>query len=204
MIQKNGVVPERTLRTATKIRKAIRDILLNKTSAGSRVFTDIATPEWDETLPAILIYPESETIELFSQAPREYKRNLLVRMECIAAGQEPDNDFDDEVLSISDALDQLLEQIFCEMTRDETFGDQCSESFLRNIEYDYKSDGALPLASARMSWEVCYYNFAPINSEKQNVKDDARIASTEFKVGHHDSAPDNVVEASDTIELQSE
>lgn len=182
------------------IRTAVIKALKNKTLAGENVFTNQSTPQWDKDLPAILVYSESETATEQNVAPRELKRVLELRIECIARGNDTEN-ADDDKPSVEDILDDLAEQVECELSRDDSLDCTASDIILTGTEFQFEGEGAFPIGSARLRYEVTYYQHVPDTRAKQAGIEDAKTIEADWHVGH-DGAPDLTnIEAEDTVEL---
>lgn len=67
-----------------------------------RVFPSRAAPIDDKSLPAILIYTRSETAELLSDSPKQYKKTARTQIEIVAKGDE----------TVDDVLDAIADKVF--------------------------------------------------------------------------------------------
>lgn len=182
-----------------EIRKKIRELLIGKTKAGDRVFTNQAAPTWVEDLPVILIYPRSESVELFNQAPRELKRDIQMVIEIVASGSEEPNAEDKD--TVEDQLDEMSSLIECELARDETFEGLVDMSILTSTDFDFAGEGAKPIGSARLVYTVVYYENSPaVGSKIAGVSPFTKIHA-DYKVGHNNEAPDDQIEANDDIAI---
>ncbi len=182
------------------IRKKIQQILLGKTDVKDKVFTNQATASWDEDLPVIIIYPKSEVIEKFNQAPRELKKDVDFVLEVIAKGPE--------ILegtakpTVEDQLDDILEQIECALSPDQTLDGVADDHIPTNIEFEYESAGSNVIGHARVTYTVTYVEHSPKSIDKQAGISDFKTVVAEYKVGHHDSEPDpENTEAKDNIDI---
>jgi len=165
-----------------------------------RVYTNQSTPQWDSNLPAILIYPENEVASEFAAAPRELKRVISFRVECLASGPEEPNTTGKR--SVEDLLDDLCEQVECELSRDDTVGCTADDIILTGTEFQFEGDGAFPIGSARMTYEVTYHQAVPDSIDKQAGIEDLKKANVDWHVGHHDSPPDLTnIEAEDDLDI---
>jgi len=145
-----------------KIREAIATILVAAaTPAANRVYENRARPLWDKTffsqLPAILIYTTREGLELFSVAPREYKRTLEVAIEVVASGDS----------EVDDTLDTITAQIEAALNINilpDPDAPECplnDDMVLTSIELMLKDEGQGIAGSARLLYDVIYYAQAP-------------------------------------------
>ena len=181
------------------IRKKIREILIGKTIAGTRVFTNQAAPTWVEDLPVILIYPRSESAELFNQAPRELKREIQMVIEIVASGSEEPNAEDKD--TVEDILDEMSTLIECEMARDETLENLADMSILTSTDFDFAGEGAKPIGSARLVYNIVYYEASPAVAGKVAGVSPFTKIHADYKVGHHNESPDAQIEADDDIAI---
>jgi hypothetical protein len=180
------------------IRKKIRELLLNKTKACERVYTNQASPTWIENLPAIIIYSLSEDITKFNQAPRELKRDLQVVIEIMASGAEEPNTACHN--TAEDCLDDIAEQVECIMSKSETLDGVCDDNILSSIEFDFVPEGQKPVGSARLIYTVTYVEHSPRATCPQDGYGDFELGKVDWDVGHHDDTPDGVIDAQDNIE----
>lgn len=181
------------------IRKKIQAILKGKTDVGDKVFTNQASPTWDKDLPVIIVYPQSEPAELFNQAPRAIKKDLLVVFEVIAKG--PEILEDDAKPTVEDQLDDILEQIECALSPDHTLGGVADTHILSGTEFEFASEGAFVIGHARVTYTVTYVEDSPKTIDKQSGISDFKKVEASYKVGHHDSGPDEITEAKDNIDI---
>ncbi len=181
------------------IRKKIQEILKGKTDVGQKVFTNQASPTWDKDLPVIIIYPKNEPAEKFNQAPRELKKDLEVVLEVIAKG--PEILEDDSKPTVEDKLDDILEQIECALSPDQTLDGVADDHILTNTEFEFAAEGAFVIGHARVTYTVTYVEFSPKSIDKQAGISDFKQVAASYKVGHHDSEPDDQIEAKDDIDI---
>lgn len=147
-----------TTHQRTIIRKAIQARLLNRTRAGQRVLTTKVSPWRSRDLPGISVYTLRDPVDRDSRqtAPREYKRDLEVKVEC--------------ALQLSDQLDDQLDAFELEVRRaidaDPTFVDaagdpRASDCFLMLSEVVIERDAEQPMGAVVLTFEVPYYEPAP-------------------------------------------
>jgi hypothetical protein len=129
------------------IRQALKDALLNKTDCGARVYTNRVLPVWNSNLPAILIYTQSETREVYNDAPRLMKSNLHVSIEIIADG----------LSDIDDTLDILGSQVEYELNQDHILGDLCEDVIQESCEQTINEQGEKFVGSSVLTYSVPYY-----------------------------------------------
>jgi len=198
MIQDGGVIAPDRGRFRKKIRKKVVSLLKNKTDAGSRVFPNSSTPSWVEDLPVILIYPRSEPMAKFSEAPRELRRSLDLTVEIIAKGPEVDEEGNapTDQKSLEDILDDLSEQVTDELANDDSLGNTCDDSILTNIEFEFEGGGGIPIGSAVMTFLVTYNTHYPRNNDKKSLS-----PFKTNKVEHNIGDDPDTREAEDTVVL---
>lgn len=189
------------------IRKKVAELLKGKTLAGDKVFSNMTTAQWNEDLPEIVIYTRSETVEETSTAPREYKRTLELGIEITASGsQTPET----ESLA-EDIVDDIAEQVETELNRDETL-DEIDNALGKKVAlvdalildvlgFEFRGEGAKPTAACVMIFRVMYHEMRPGSIDDQPGVGTLKTVHAEWKVGHHKSEPDNVVEATDDITI---
>lgn len=194
------------------IRKGIQTILKGKTDAGANVFSNLASATWCEDIPLIVVYARQEEIEQLNVSPREYRRALEISIEIIAQGPEDPNASEGKFLE--DILDDIAEQVETELGRDETVGqldrlegNDCAlvdELILNNVEFEYRGEGKKPSGSVKLIYNAMYTEKRPASVDQQAEAygiADFKTAHAEWKVGHDDDAPDNNVEAEDTVTI---
>jgi hypothetical protein len=195
----NEVIPVDKGRLRKVIRKKVAEILKGKTDAGDRVFPNSAVPSWVEELPVILVYPRAEPASKYSQAPRELERELAIEVEIVAKGPLTDEDGNEPIgqKSLEDILDDIAEQVECEMSRDETLGSTVDDSILTNTEFEFDGAGSEPIGSARLTFSATYFTYYPRNVDKQIDLDDFKKSEIDYHIG--DAA--DTVEGNDDLDL---
>jgi len=195
------------------IRKAIADILRKEengvyvTDAKDQVFTSQTTPSWVDDLPVILIYTRSEDVEVFNEAPREWKRMVNFVIEVLAKGPEEPNqeDVTAETEFLDDVLDKITSQIECELSRDDTLNMTADDINLSSVEFAFEGEGQVPLGSARLIYQVTYYTSVPDSIDKQAGVTDFSEANVDWHVGHDNEEPDLTnKEAEDSVDIPTE
>jgi len=177
-----------------KIREYVRDTLIEiGTPAGKQVFIGRTGPSWVENLPVILIYPSNEGIQRFNEAPKTYKREFNLSIECLAAGDTDDNlDYNLEVMG------ERVEDI---MEVDETLGECVDRIELTSTEYQTEADGQSPSGALVLTYRVLFYQNA--NQPGLNCLDDLKRIDSKWQIGHHDESPqDEVIDAEDQINFE--
>lgn len=199
MIQDNGAPKGDQGRLRKNIRNAFVAALKGKTDAGNNVFPNSTVPPWHEELPVILVYSRSESIDKYAIAPKEYRRTLDISVEIIASGPETDEDGNPPVdkTSLEDILDDIGEQVECEIEADETLRCNADETDLVNVDFEYAGEGGSPIGSLRLTYAVKYNTMAPRDSKKSEGIADFETAQVDFNIGEDE----NTRESKDTIDL---
>lgn len=160
------------------IREKFKTILSGHTNAGSRVFENRARPIWQTDLPALLIFTEDESVSVFSEAPREYRRNLSLVVECYAAAKD---DLDDVLDTLSGQVEDLVEL-------DDSLGGLANATTLTKTEMNIIDDGQNLTGTARLTFSVDYFtspmpttpvSFDGVTIEFDVAPKDGRIGATD-------------------------
>jgi len=199
MIQESGGPPKDRGLLRKNIRKRVVQILKGKTDAKNRVRPNASTKIKAEQLPVILVYPQSESISEFNQAPRELERELTLAIEIVATGSEVDGEGQtvSTKKSLEDQLDDIAEQIECEMSRDDTLGGVADMSILTGVDMEFDGEGGQPIGSARLTYAITYTTMSPRSLDKQDGLADFDEANVQFNIGDDE----NTRETEDTIDL---
>lgn len=115
------------------------------TAAGSNVFANRIAPLWDIELPAILIYPRSE-----SSTPRAVGRRQLIRTLNLVI--ELVNEASDE---LDDSLDDLAQQVETIISSDPSLGAKAISTILTSTETTL-DEGKKLIGKMTLSFEVIY------------------------------------------------
>lgn len=134
------------------IRRQIQSILLGKTKAQDRVFINRSIPTQEEDLPVILIYSTNEAITRMNEAPKDYKREMNIRIECVAVGDQ-DEDLDGRLEEIGDVVENLMEQ-------DETLGDLVHYVELKGTEYTAEAEAQSPVGVLALTYTLIFFTDA--------------------------------------------
>lgn len=132
----------------TVIRRAVRDLLVGKTVAGSRVTATRIQSYRRADVPAIGVYTTDETVDpdSWSTAPREYTRNLSLE---IAGWVTPGPGFDD-------AMDDLAQQIEAAMELDRTLGGAAADVRLESSKMEPRGEGDSLMGLVVLTYSVLY------------------------------------------------
>lgn len=174
------------------IRLKIQDLLLNKSEAKDRVFINRTIPTQSEDLPVILIYSMGEAVRRFNEAPKTYRRNMSVRIECIASGSN-DDDLDLTLEKIADVVERQMEI-------DDTLGDLVNKVELSSTDYQADPDAESPTGILALTYDVEFFTDAIIPGSDSLPNFEG--ANVDYKVGDAPTDPD-VVDAEDTIDVDT-
>lgn len=175
-----------------RIKEHIRDSLKGHTRAGDHVFIGQSGPSWIEDLPVILIYSPTESISRYNESRKDYLKTLSISIELIDKGD------DDDKLDYN--LEELLDLVTKILERDETLGCLVDSIEQAGVEMQTEPDGASPTGAIVSQWNVFYLEDAIRDPE---CLDEFQGADVKYKVGHHGEGQDDVVDAEDTIDVES-
>jgi len=173
-----------------RIKVAVRDLLLERTEAKSNVKISSSIPTQLEELPAIRIYSTNESVSRFNEAPKNYRRNLNLAIECIDVGENDDN--------LDMRLEILGEQIETLMEIDETLGRLVNKLELTGSAYQYEPDGPSPVGSLILTFSIEFFTYA----QRESVLDDYLSTGVKWEVGHDNSSSDGVTDAEDRLQMR--
>ena len=145
------------------IRENIKDILIDAaTPAADRVYESRVAPlfkkKFYENLPAIVIYTSSTSTEIFNEAPRDYKHSVTVQIEVVASANE---DLDDLLDDIAKQIEQALYVNNRLPSKADPSICAAAETILRSTQLSLDPNGETFIGSARLEWEVWYWEGAP-------------------------------------------
>jgi hypothetical protein len=132
------------------IRQAIAELLTDKTDADDKVYPFRVRRIFEGELPCILIYTRSEPVRVFTEAPREYERNLSLVIEILAKADE----------TLDDMLDDIADDVEYWMHQDHTQGGLCGDTNLKSTEVTITPQGDTLIGSAVLTYEMPYYTEA--------------------------------------------
>lgn len=143
-------------------RKLIRDkivsLLVDKTDAGANVFPSRKRPVEEQILPTIQVYANSESVEIWQEAPREYERRLSISVE-ITAKENDDLDV---------TLDTIAEDVEAQLTQDHTLGELCRDIILTGTDITINDNGDTLIGSCKITYDVLYYTLAVADMIEEN------------------------------------
>jgi len=142
--------------TKHKIRRVIRDLLKNSTDAGANVFVSRSTKFDHEELPAILIYPDSERVRRFDEAPKRYGRNFALKIEIIGRAAT-DDELDLQLEKIGEQIENLLE---ANEDNEKTLKPITNSINLTGSRYSFEGEGQTPIGSLILDYDVEFLKYA--------------------------------------------
>lgn len=137
------------------IRKQAVALLLGHTSAGASVYASRVEPfinnDWEQQLPAIVVYTMDESAELFSSAPREYRRKVELVIELHVAGNS----------GLDDSLDTLAREVELILLADDTLGGTVNDLQYSRTRMALRDEGETLIGGARISFDAEYFEAHP-------------------------------------------
>jgi hypothetical protein len=175
------------------IRRAAAAHLMGSTDAGANVYGSRASALGKRKLPAICVYSGREVITLFQESPRQYKRELELRIEGGVEGSDEDD--------ADDALDTLCGQIERSIGRSNclTYAKEqaVAEIVLSGVQIEFGEQGSSIKAGAQLTYLATYYTTEPDEYDSEPVDALMRI-NTDYNL---DGGQDSADRASDLVEL---
>lgn len=135
------------------IRDALATLLLNKTAAVDRVYSNRSRPQSVSKLPAIGIYNAGDTAALFDESPRRYRRQFNIAVDCYVKDTGGDE--------IDDTLDDLADEVERAVFADTTVGGTVSDIRLGETSDVMVSDQREQTAMLTITWQAILFQDAP-------------------------------------------
>lgn len=175
------------------IRNAAVAHLAGKTVAEQNVFASRSAPLWQrQELPAICVYGERETIELFNESPREYRRELELRIECVAQAVGSQN-IDDIIDDFGDRVERLIGR----SNRLEFEGEAAvSDILLAGEQISISAEGEHTIGALLIVYTATYYTTEPDDLDPEPI-DDLDTVATNYNLNNAQAEAD---QASDLVE----
>lgn len=161
-----------------QIREAIAALLLNETAAGDRVYRSRIRPAHQDKLPCILVYSNSEEVEIFNEAPRKYRRILTSTIEIQAKANE---DLDETLDEIAEDVEHALHQDHALVGDGPPSGALCEDTILTGVEITHTDNGSTVIGSCVMTYLTPYYSDAVADPTTENHLDDFDQANVDWK-----------------------
>lgn len=165
------------------------------TIAGQNVFNDQPSKMWEEDAPAVYVWTRREQVQVASDTPREYQRDLEVIIEAhtkrtIGA-------------RAADLVDVLLSQAEFVMEKNrlwptlaDLFCVQPSTSGLEDVDLDLSSETSRVQGGGALSYSLQYFTgYVPSEAELSAF----RRAQVNWDLGPN---PDGIIEAQDALVFQ--
>ncbi|MDH0640621.1 hypothetical protein N5D52_27230 [Pseudomonas sp. GD03860] len=164
------------------IRKQAVAVLLGATGAGASVYASRVAPlisnEWQNELPAIIVYTMDETGEIFNQAPREYKRRVELVVEIHAEGNG----------ALDDTLDSLARQVERLLLMDDTLGDTVNDLQYVRSRMVLLDQSEHLTGACRLIFEAEYFDRHPDDLFNQTLPD-LNTVTTEYSLDNAQADP---------------
>ena len=133
------------------VRKQIRDnivtTLTGLATTGSNVYRTRVYPIEEGKLPALLIYADSESVQVATiTPPRTQMRVLTVRVEAFVKG----------VSNYDNTLDTISEEVEEALSADVTRNSLAKDTRVTGFEAEFSGDGDQPVATGTITIEVDY------------------------------------------------
>jgi hypothetical protein len=135
------------MHTRQHIRNCVKELLIDQTLTGARVFTHRIHALFEQELPCIIITTPRETATEFNQAPRELKRELTLTIQGLVQA----------TAGVENQLDLLAQEIESAMQQDPQLNSCVADSLLSETEMTVLTEGRLPLGSITLQYRVIYY-----------------------------------------------
>lgn len=173
-------------------RKQIRDkivsLLIGKTDAGNNIFPSRVRPIEEQTLPTIQVYANSESSEIWQEAPREYERKLSLSVQITAKADD----------SLEDSLDAIAIQVENVLRQDHTLGELCRDVILAGTELTIHENGDTLIGSCNITYDILYYTLAVADRIPENGYNDLNEMDI---IWHGPQTPVGQDDARDVIDL---
>lgn len=140
------------------LRKKIVEVLkaANNPLFGQDVLEQRSVPTDIESLPVILIYSKSTSVDRFDESPKRYLESVDITMECITQ-HDDDSLLADELDDLAAAVEKIIEDNYY-------LEENCEFINLKSVMSDTEGDGQSPIGSMRLT-----YTFGIINEPRQDV-----------------------------------
>ncbi len=174
-------------------RKQIRDkivsLLIGKTHATNNVFPSRVIPLEESLLPTIQVYANSETSEIWQEAPREYERKLSLSIQITA---NADGGLENKLDAIAEQVEDLLRQ-------DHTLGELCRDVILTGTELTLHENGDMLIGSCNITYDILYYTLAVADRLPENKYNDLHEMDITW---HEPQNPSGQEDAHDVLDLR--
>ncbi|OGQ23516.1 MAG: hypothetical protein A3I05_01100 [Deltaproteobacteria bacterium RIFCSPLOWO2_02_FULL_44_10] len=174
-------------------RKQIRDkivsLLMGKTDAGNNIFPSRVRPLEEQSLSSIQVYANSESSEIWQEAPREYERKLSLSIQITAKADE----------GLENTLDIIAEQVEDLLRQDHTLGELCRDVILTGTELTIHENGDTLIGSCNITYDILYYTLAVADRIPENGYNDLHEMDITW---HGPQSPSGQEDARDVLDLR--
>lgn len=128
------------------LRKKVTEVLkaANIPYIGEDVYSQRSVPSEKDTLPIILVYSKSESIEEFDNSPKSYRKDIDIVFEIVSVAD------DDEELA--DGLDDIVLGVEKAIEEDLFLEENCESVQLKSIFTTTESNGSNPIGVTRVQY----------------------------------------------------
>lgn len=175
------------------IRDKIVELLTGATSVGEKVYSSQARPLTEAGLPCILVYANSEPVEIFQESPRQYKRNLSISIEIVAKANE----------TLENDLDAIAASVESKLMQDYTLGDLAADLILTGTELTITPNGDTLIGSCVLTYLVPWYSYAVSDQTEENNFTNFGGADVEWQRPETKEVASGQLDAEDTLDLPS-
>jgi len=142
------------------IRRGVAELLTGATIAGDRVQPHKPAKAWEEDGPGLYVWTRREVVTNYTDAPREYRRELELVVEAHASRTSSDE--------AEDLVDDVLAEVELILERNRhlpTLPDSVSvipdDSGLEEVELESSGQARTYIAAGGIVWRVVYTTKAP-------------------------------------------
>ena len=166
------------------IRKRVQQVLkdANIPMVEDDVFCRKSVSHDDDELPYINIYPNSENVDRFDEAPKRYRRDFQITCEIVTTH---DNDclLADELDDIANYVEDAIENDSILQGYDpyDDDGSHIEDTEAISVQYDQEGNGSSPGGSVRLTFNVSYVH----NPVSKRVLSPFNGLDTKWKIGDH-------------------
>lgn len=128
------------------IREAVKEMLLNETDAGEKVYSNRVTAYWREEVPCISVFTTEETAAPRDITNRKYTRKLNLTIEIRT---EASDNLDDSLDSLALKVEQLIDA-------DLTLKNTAHNVVMTGTDIGFAGEGSKPVGLLNLVYEVTY------------------------------------------------
>lgn len=134
----------------------------------------------DGRLPLIAIYPNSESVNRFDEAPKRYKRFYDVVVEIITK-HDTDEELCDELDDLSYYVESAIEsdKILQGIEQHSDLSVCFEDTELTSVNYDMQPEGSSPIGMVRMTYTVSYID----RPYTEPIPDDFEKVESKWEIG---------------------